>query len=132
MHRRTVGLTVLCAAAAGLVAAVTIPADASTEDKTRAAGPGGHTSAASAAMFAALQRDLGLNPEQARARLSREDDAAHADAQLRAKLGPKFAGSWLEKDAGDLVVAVTDAHSAAQVRAAGVKARIVKRDAAHL
>ena len=141
MRRRTVGLTVLCAAAASVVAAVTIPADASTEERTGTARPAvsatadpgtGGTPAASAEMLAALQRDLRLSPEQARTRLARETRAARSEAQLRAALGPKFAGSWLSKDAGGLIVAVTDADSAEQVRAAGAEARVVRRDASRL
>ena len=146
MRRRSVGLTALCTAAAGVLAAVTIPADASTEELARDARPvptaasgrptgSGATGspAASAEVLAALQRDLGLSPEQARVRLTREAAAARTEAGLRAALGPKLAGSWLDRnDAGGLVVAVTDAASAKQVRAAGAEARIVRRPAARL
>src|SRR5687768_13627482 len=100
MRRRTVGLTVLCTAAAGVLAAVTIPADASTETRARDARPAPTAASgtpgspvASAEMLAALQRDLGLTPEQTRTRLTREAGAIRAEAGLRAALGPAFAGS---------------------------------------
>jgi len=143
MRRRTVGLTVLCTAAAGVVAAVTIPADASTEEQIGTARPATSVTAdpgisktgdtaASAEMLAALQRDLRLSPEQARTRLTREADAVRSEASLRAALGPKFAGSWLTGKDNRLVVAVTDAASADQVRAAGAEVRVVRRAAARL
>src|SRR5688572_22194283 len=65
--------------------------------------------AASPAMFAALQRDLRLSPDEARARLAREDKAARTDSRLRTRLGAAYAGAWLNKDATTLTVAVTSA-----------------------
>jgi streptogrisin C len=125
MHRRIAGLATLGIATVTLVAAVTIPAGAASAPASDTASP-----AASADMFAALQRDLRLTPEQARARLASEERAARTDAQLRAVLGPRFAGSWLNADT--LVVAVTDAAAAAQVRTAGAQAKVVSRGAAQL
>jgi streptogrisin C len=141
MHRRTVGLATLGVATAALVAAVTIPAGAaSTPAPARiaapaapaAAAPTGPPPVASDEVFAAMQRDLRLTPAQARARLAREDRAAKTDAELRAELGPRFAGSWLAKSGNKLVVAVTDNASAKEVRAAGAEAKVVTRGAAQL
>ena len=131
MHRRTVGLATLGVATAGLVAAVTIPAGAASTPAPVSV-PQVAAPATADDVFSALQRDLKLTPEQARTRLAREDKAARADAKLRAKLGPRFAGSWLDAADGDLVVAVTDATGARQVRAAGAEAKVVDRGAAQL
>jgi streptogrisin C len=131
MHRRTVGMVTLGVATAGLVAAVTIPAGAaSTPAPARV--PVAIAPAASDQAFAALQRDLKLTPAQARARLAGEDRAARTDSALRAKLGPRFAGSWLDAKGEALVVAVTDAAAAKQVRATGAEAKVVTRGAAQL
>jgi streptogrisin C len=83
-------------------------------------------------MLSALQRDLGLTADAARARLGREDAASRADAALRKQLGKAYGGAWLSADAGALTVAVTDAAQAAKVRAAGAQAKVVTRSAAAL
>jgi streptogrisin C len=133
MHRRTVGLATLGVATVGLVAAVTIPAGAaSTPAPARVPNVGAAPAPASDEIFTALQRDLKLTPAQARTRLAREGGAARTDAKLRADLGPRFAGSWLDAKRGTLVVAVTDAKGAQMVRAAGAEAKVVTKGAGHL
>ncbi|MEU5164572.1 S1 family peptidase [Streptomyces sp. NPDC020875] len=54
------------------------------------------------------------------------------DAQLEGALGDRGAGSYLDRRTGELVVAVTDASAASEVRAAGARARIVARSTADL
>jgi len=61
----------------------------------------------------------------------RDTDASTA-AALSTKLGPRSAGSYLDRASGRMVVTVTDATSAAQVRAAGGVAKQVKYSAAAL
>jgi streptogrisin C len=89
------------------------------------ATPGGQ--AASAEMFAAMQRDLGLNVTAARARIASDDAAGRTELALRKRLGAAFAGAWLGADAKSLVVAVTDSAKAAEVTAAGATPKLVSR-----
>ncbi|MEV0677776.1 S1 family peptidase [Actinosynnema sp. NPDC050436] len=101
--------------AAGTVAAAGMPATAeptTTEAKT-----------ATPAMFAALQRDLGLSAEQATDRLAREAAATGLETRLRTLVGADFAGSWFDGTTGKLVVGTTDAADLAAIRAAGADAR---------
>ncbi|MFH8617664.1 S1 family peptidase [Streptomyces sp. NPDC017979] len=54
------------------------------------------------------------------------------DAQLERSLGERSAGTYLDADTGELVVAVTDSTAASQVRAAGARAKVVARSTAQL
>src|SRR3954469_6957343 len=78
MSRRTV-VTAAALSAAGLVAAVALThtATARTTPAVRAEAPPAGTSAEH---FAALQRDLGLTPAQARARLATDRKAGEVQA----------------------------------------------------
>lgn len=70
-----------------------------------------------------MQRDLGLTPAQARARLAHEAEAGATAARLRARLGSAFAGAWVAgTDASTLTVATTRAADAAAIRATGARA----------
>jgi streptogrisin C len=80
----------------------------------------------------ALQRDLGLSPQQAEARYQQEKVAWSKDKTLRIQLGDDFAGSSFDAASGKLVVSVADASRAAEVTAAGAKARVVEHSAAEL
>ncbi len=82
---------------------------------------------ATAALLEALRRDLGLTEEQAVARFSAQDAAVRLDAELIPRLGDDHGGSWLDEATARLVVAVTTAEDAEQVRAAGAEARLVTR-----
>jgi len=86
----------------------------------------------SAEMLAALQRDLKVTAEQARARLVRADWASRLDGPLRARLGRAFAGSWLAADGLEFVVAITDRRLEGLVRASGATPRLVARSEAEL
>src|SRR4051812_37670998 len=130
MRRRNLAVTAALALPAGLLAVVTaLPAAA---DLSPASDPGPGSGAASPQMLAALQRDLGLTADRARARLAAEQRAARADARLRAGLGAAYAGSWLNADASTFTVAVTDAARAADVTRAGATPTVVHRSAAQL
>ncbi|MEJ2853375.1 MULTISPECIES: S1 family peptidase [unclassified Saccharothrix] len=82
---------------------------------------------ATAALLEALRRDLGLTEEQALSRFAAQDEALRLDAELLPWLGDDHGGSWLDEATGRLVVAVTTAEDAEQVRAAGAEARVVTR-----
>jgi len=83
-------------------------------------------------MVAALERDLGLSPVGAAARIAAEEAAGSAEARLRAELGDRFAGAWIDAETHELTIAVTDASAAAATRASGVLARVVARSEADL
>lgn len=111
-------------ASAGTDAAPPSAADTSAADRPANAVP--------AEMFAALQRDLHLTAEQARARLAGDAKAARVERRLRGTLGTRFGGAWLTPTADRVVVAITDPAKAADVRAAGATPQVVKRSEAQL
>jgi streptogrisin C len=82
---------------------------------------------AAAPMLPALQRDLRVTADQARARLAAETAAPPVEQRLRAALGATFGGAWLSADGSRLVVGITDPARAATVRAAGAEPRVVAR-----
>ncbi|MBG0562226.1 S1 family peptidase [Actinoplanes aureus] len=87
--------------------------------------------AASTAMLAAMQRDLGLTEKAARERIAGDDAAARIELALRKKLGPAFAGAWLGADS-KLVVAVSESSRTAEVTAAGATAKVVANSGSKL
>ncbi|CAM3860853.1 S1 family peptidase [Kibdelosporangium persicum] len=93
-------------------------------------GPGTAPEMFAPEMVAALQRDVGLTPDAARARLAADRHASDTGNVLRKRLPSSFGGAWI--DAGTLVVGVTDARAADAVRAAGGQARLVSRTEGHL
>ncbi|HZM76731.1 MAG TPA: S1 family peptidase [Candidatus Limnocylindrales bacterium] len=119
MDRRIITAAAVIATAAGLTAALTIPALA----KPPADTPEGVTPQ----VFAALQRDLKLDPQGVRVRLANEAKASRTELSLRKSLGSSYAGSWLSGDAATLTVAVTDSASAEKVRATGATPKLVGR-----
>ncbi|MFC4899624.1 S1 family peptidase [Streptosporangium amethystogenes subsp. fukuiense] len=84
-------------------------------------------------MLEALQRDLELTREQAQARLLNEARLTGVAAELRARLGDRFGGSWLMGTiAQTLVVATTDEADIPHIIAAGARAEVVRRSLAEL
>jgi len=79
-----------------------------------------------APLLAAVQQDLGLIPPAAALRLQQEADAVAAESAWRERLGPSFAGAWLD-GAGRLVVATTDASRTPAIRSAGAVASVMPR-----
>ncbi|MFI0419496.1 S1 family peptidase [Spongiactinospora sp. 9N601] len=73
----------------------------------------------------------GLTVAEASARSALERRAAQIEPGLRAGLGDRFGGSWID-DGGRLVVATTDAADVARLTAAGVRATVVARSQASL
>ncbi|ATY60723.1 peptidase alpha-lytic pro domain protein [Cordyceps militaris CM01] len=66
----------------------------------------------------AMKRDLGLDAEQATARVARDLQAAEVIEQVRTSAGESFAGAWIDGEAG-LQIGITDEALAGQVTAAG-------------
>lgn len=89
--------------------------------------------AAPARMLSAMERDLGLAPGQAAARLVNEAEAGTRAGMLRNTLGDRFAGAWVSgATSADLTVATTDAADTAAIEAQGAKAAVVERNLAEL
>jgi len=77
-------------------------------------------------MVAAMQRDLGITPEQLRSRLSLEGAHLLVAEQLRTLLGITFSGSWIDRKSGELFVGTTDSSQTVRIRALGAQA-VVQR-----
>ncbi|GKT52155.1 stress protein DDR48 [Colletotrichum spaethianum] len=76
-------------------------------------------------ILAAMKRDLGLEAEEATARVAFEHQATDVIEQLRTSAGDSFAGAWISEDGTTLNVGVTDEALAADVTAAGATPAIV-------
>ncbi|MFB9907008.1 S1 family peptidase [Allokutzneria oryzae] len=112
MYRTLTGAVLL---AAGAASAITAPAAAENY---------------SPELLHAVQRDLGLDAQQARARLSSDARATQIEQRARLSAGDSFGGAWIH--AGKLVVAVTDSAKADEVRAEGAEVAVVKHSHAAL
>jgi streptogrisin C len=108
--------------AAGVALTLAMPANAATVDR----------SSASSEMQLAIERDLGLSPQQAEVRAQQEQVAWSKDRTLRIVLGSDYAGSRFDAASGKLVVSVADASRVADVTAAGVLAKVVEHSVAEL
>ncbi|MEV1008426.1 S1 family peptidase [Streptomyces sp. NPDC049881] len=97
-----------------------------------AGGEGSAAQPLSAGLLSALQRDLGLSPDEARTRLAQEADAAETEPAAREAAGDAYGGSWFDPARGTLVVAVTDTGRADDVRATGAEPRLVTHTDAEL
>jgi streptogrisin C len=123
-QRRKIAVAAAVVAAAGAAVAFTLPSMAGTTPQSAAKAPGG--SGVSPQILAAMQRDLGLNADQAAARLKRAKWASGVSAKLSAETGTNFGGSWLGPDGTTLKVAVTSAGAAKAATAAGAVPVLVK------
>jgi streptogrisin C len=108
--------------AVGTAVTVAVPANAAPADG----------SSTSSAIQEALQRDLGLSPQQAQVRFEQERIAFSQEKTLRIVLGDDYAASRFDGSSGKLVVDVTDASRVADVTAEGAVARVVQHSAAEL
>jgi streptogrisin C len=130
MPRKIAVATAVALLTGGVVATMNYQAIASAgADRVTSSKP---VSAASPELFTALQRDLHLTAEQARVRVAADAKATRVERQLRGGLGARFGGAWLTPGADQVVVAVTDASKAAEVRAAGATPKIVARSESQL
>ncbi|MEV4537691.1 S1 family peptidase [Asanoa sp. NPDC049518] len=127
MNRFLAGLAAATLLPAGITVAVAAPA-AAAPAPAPAPAP---AEAASPAMLAAMQRDLGLTADQAKVRIAKDDAASRTELRLRKTLGGAFGGAYLTRD-GSFVVNVTSAARVAEVTAAGATAKVVGRSSAEL
>ncbi|WP_086780641.1 S1 family peptidase [Crossiella equi] len=119
MNARTKILTSALALAVGAGLAASLPASA----EPTLLNPG---------MLEAMQRDLGLTAEQAQLRAAAEGKAGAVEQSLRGTLGEAFGGAHFAAGQAKLIVGVTDAAKAAEVRAAGAEPRFVAHSSAKL
>ncbi|GAA3196823.1 MULTISPECIES: trypsin-like serine protease [Streptomyces] len=135
-HARTARRSALTALGALVLAG--LPAAASA-DPAPAAGPAPSAAQTLGAdrpsphLLGALQRDLGLNAQQASERLVNEAEAGTRAGRLRNALGERFAGAWVRGETSkELTVATTDTKDVAAIEAQGARATVVERTLADL
>jgi len=126
MQRRRIAVAAAVVVAAGAAVAFTLPSMAGTTSSARKPASTARSGVAPQ-ILAAMQRDLGLDGDQATARLKRGVWASRVSSTLAAKTGSDFGGAWLAADGTTLKVAVTDLAASATVRAAGAVPVLVKR-----
>ncbi|MEU4241541.1 S1 family peptidase [Actinoplanes sp. NPDC026619] len=125
MQRSRIAVAAAVVAAAGAAVAFTLPSMAGT---TPSAGKAASTkSGVAPQLLAAMARDLGLDGDQATARLKRAQWASGVSAKLSAETGADFGGAWLATDGTTLKIAVTDSDAEAVVKKAGAVPVLVKR-----
>ncbi|WP_128436358.1 S1 family peptidase [Streptomyces cyaneus] len=93
------------------------------------------TEPASPGLLQAMQRDLGLSEQRAKARLAAERTAMDLTPKARKAAGSAYGGSWFDAESERLTVAVTqDAAPATvrEVRATGATVRTVAHSAREL
>jgi streptogrisin D len=95
-------------------------------------GPAAYTPAIRVLAVRAMTEKLGLSTADATARLAALADRTVAARVLERELGPRTAGSYLDRATGQLVVNVTDVAAGQSVTAAGARARLVTRSMAQL
>ncbi|WP_225636251.1 alpha-lytic protease prodomain-containing protein [Streptomyces solaniscabiei] len=127
----------LAATAALLVAGLSGSASAGAAEAAQPSAPSAaqtlRTDAAPPALLHAMQRDLGLDRQQAERRLVNEAEAGAVAGRLRAALGSDFAGAWVGgAESGTLTVATTDAGDVGAIEAQGAEAKVVRHSLAGL
>jgi len=84
-------------------------------------------------MVTAMSKALGVDKTQARDRLNQQDEMTKLNVTLSKWLDDSWsAGTWLDKNSGKLVVAVTNEKRAAEVRQRNAEPRLVKRSGQNL
>jgi streptogrisin C len=91
--------------ATGVVTALSVPAFGAPAAPV--GGTGSDTESYPAELLQAVQRDLGLNADQARVRLASDLKSSEIAEQAKATLGDAFGGAWIDQSSGRLTVAVT-------------------------
>lgn len=91
--------------ATGVVTALSVPAFGAPAAPV--APTGSDTESYPAELLQAVQRDLGLNAEQARVRMASDQKSSELAEQAKASLGDAFGGAWIDQASGKLTVAVT-------------------------
>ncbi|WP_447005361.1 S1 family peptidase [Saccharothrix isguenensis] len=108
--------------AAGTATALSVPAQA--EPAAPYAGTAADTESYPAELLQAVERDLGLNADQARVRLANDARSGDVENKARGVLGDAFAGAWIDSATGKMTVGVTDAAKADAARAAGADVKV--------
>ncbi|WP_244666488.1 S1 family peptidase [Myceligenerans indicum] len=75
---------------------------------------------------AAFERDLGLGPDELRARLALDARAAALEERFVSSLGDEYGGTWVPDGGGDVRVAVTSSAAAGVVGETGARAVVVR------
>jgi streptogrisin C len=127
MQRSRIAVAAAVVAAAGAAVAFTLPSMAGTTPSAGKVTSAKAKSGVAPQILAAMARDLGLDGDQATARLKRSAWASGVSAKLRAETGADFGGAWLATDGTTLKIAVTDSGAAAAVKKAGAVPVLVKR-----
>src|SRR4051812_11970880 len=117
-------LTGVALLAAGAAIALSVPAIAGPA-AVNVASPA-DTESYSPELLQAVQRDLGLNADQARTRLANDANSGTLETKVKDALGDKFAGAWIDSVSGKLTVGTTDAAKSDTARALGADVRVVR------
>ncbi len=125
MQRRRIVAGAAMVAVAGTAVALTLPAVAGTNNASGAVPAAADEVAPE--VLAAMQRDLRVDGDTARAMIERGQWASGVASTLRARTAGSFAGSWMGADGTTLNVAVTDDAAADEVRKAGATPKKVAR-----
>jgi streptogrisin C len=123
-------LTGVALLAAGAAIALSVPAIAGPA-AVNAASPA-DTESYSPELLQAVQRDLGLNADQARTRLATDAKSGELEGKVKDALGEKFAGAWIDSVSGKLTVGTTDTAKVGAARALGAEAKVVTFSAQQL
>ncbi|PWK91184.1 streptogrisin C [Lentzea atacamensis] len=91
--------------ATGVVTALSVPAFGAPAAPV--APTGSDTESYPTELLQAVERDLGLNADQARVRLATDQKSSEIVEQAKASLGDAFGGAWIDQASGKLTVAVT-------------------------
>ncbi|ATY96474.1 MULTISPECIES: trypsin-like serine protease [Streptomyces] len=122
--RRRVLATATATVAVGALALAGLTGVASAGPADSAA-PAVSADSLSPGLLAAMERDLGLDENEARTRIAGEYRAAAVAAGLEKSLGASYAGARVSGDKADLTVSTTDASAAALITKAGARAEVV-------
>ncbi|MFH8803977.1 carbohydrate-binding protein [Streptomyces sp. NPDC017936] len=137
MLQRQLRAACAAVAAAGALLVAGLSGSASALPSPSSAAPTAaetlRTDAAPPGLLAALQRDLGLNRQQADRRLANEAEAGATTGRLRTAVGAHYAGAWVSGTLSDtLTVATTDPADVRAIRAQGADAVVVDHSLAAL
>ncbi|GGK90530.1 S1 family peptidase [Mangrovihabitans endophyticus] len=127
MQRRRIAVAAVVATGVAAAVAFTVPSMAGTTTPGENAAPRADRGDVAPQLLAAMKRDLGVDADQARARLARSAWASRVSSTLAATTGSTFGGAWLADDGMTLKIAVTDADARSRVRAAGAVPVLVER-----
>jgi streptogrisin C len=129
MQRKRIAIAAVAMAATGAAVAFTLPSMAGTNTPSGGSARTAVSADVAPQLLAAMQRDLGLTADQARARLKRSAWASQVSSTLAARTGKEYGGAWLAKDGMTLKVAVTGKAQAKLVEKAGAEPVLVERSA---